>query len=569
MNFTGAAKHAMSIIPTLFSQAGGPVNSFSTLERFFGPFGGGTRFSITHKKALGVAAYFACIRNIAEDVGKLPLILYERQPDGGKKKAKDVQPLFDLIRRRPNPNMTAQVWKETSTADMAGWGNAYSEKQFNALGDVIALWPIHPSRVQTKRDGKTKEIFHIVHMDNGQPIRLEGENVLHQKGFGDGIVGLPVISVASESIGVAAAQQDFAAAFFANGTTVSGVLEHPAALSPEASQRMRESWNEIHQGALKSNKIAILEEGTKFRPTSIPMRHTQFIEGRQFSVEEVARWFRMPPHKIGHLLRATFSNIEQQSIEYVTDTLMPWFVRCEEQIGMDLIPPEDQSRLFFEFMVDALLRGDSEARANFYTKQWMIGALNQNEIRAKENMNGIGPAGDVYYVPANMVAQGISPPARQGDSGSRQIAAKDDVIDMVPAAAALPPAPAVDVLALLRRPLEAAAQRMVRKEIKAIKHNAKSATFEFCERITNFYEQHRGHIVNNFMPTAESLYEAHGITQREPLSFLTDMARTMCAEAMTAAGNAHKDGQIDNLCETWEANRPRAFVEQVLASIKG
>ena len=458
---------------------------------------------------------------------------------------------------------------------MLGWGNAYSEIQLNAMGDPIALWPMHPSRVETKRDPSTKRLFHIIHLDTGQTIRIEGKDMLHQKAFGDGIVGLSVISVAGDSVGVAAAQQDYAGAFFGNGSTVSGVLEHPGKLSPEATQRMRENWNEVHQGALKAHKITVLEEGTKFRPMSIPMRHTQFIEGRQFSVEEIARWFRMPPHKIGHLLRSTNNNIEQQAIEYVTDTLDPWLTRSEEQIGMQLIPLKDQGRLFFEFMIDKLLRGDSEARSNFYTKQWMIGALNQNEIRAKENMNGIGPAGDVYYVPASMVPQGDSPASTRG---GQQIAAKDDVIDMVPAAsAAIDTRTVGDVMlhagvnidGLLRRPLETVASMLVRKEIKAIKHNAKAETMDFAERIIHFYEAHKSHMVNNFMPAAESLYEAHGITQREPLAFVTELSRIMCSEAVVTARNAHKDEIIDSLCETWEANRPRAIVDQILASVKG
>lgn len=565
MNFSGAAKHLFSVIPSLFSQSGSaPPTSFDALDRFFTAFRGG-RYRVNHKKAMGVPTYFACIRNIAEDLGKTPLILYERMSDDGKVKALG-NPLYRLIRRRPNSDMTSQTWRETSTADMLGWGNAYSEIQFNAMGVPVALWPIHPSRVQTKRDPSTKRIFHVVHLDTGTAVRIEGENMLHLKGFGDGIVGMAVISVAGESVGVAAAQQDFAAAFFANGTTVSGVLEHPAALSPEASQRMRESWNEIHQGALNSNKVAILEEGTKFRPTSIPMRHSQFIEGRQFSVEEVARWFRMPPHKVGHLLRATFSNIEQQSIEYVTDTLLPWFLRWEGQLALQFIPEEDDERFFFEHMIDILLRGDSESRGKFYQIMWMIGTLNQNQIRAKENMNGIGPAGDVYYVPANMVPQGTSPTP---GSGTPALADKDGIIEMVPAPAALPPAPTVDVEALLRRPLDAAAERMVRKEIKALKHNAKSDGFEFGERISHFYQGHREHMVNNFMPAAQSLYEGLGITQREPLSFLTELARKMCAEAIVSASNAHKDGIVEKLCETWEANRPQAIVDQILASVKG
>ena len=566
MNFSRAVKHLGAVIPALFSQSGAPVNSFENLERSFSGLRTLGRFRVDHRKAMSVSAYYACIRNIAEDVGKLPLILYERQPDKGKEKATDVQPLFNLIRRRPNPDMTAQTWKETSTGDMLSWGNAYSEKQFNPMGDVVALWPIHPSRVQTKRDPSTKRLFHIVHLDTGQAIRIEAKNMLHQKGFGDGIVGMAVISAAGDSVGVAAAQQDYAGAFFGNGSTVSGVLEHPGRLSPEASQRMRENWNEVHQGALKAHKISVLEEGTKFRPMSIPMRHTQFIEGRQFSVEEIARWFRMPPHKIGHLLRSTNNNIEHQGIEYVTDTLDPWLTRSEEQIGMQLIPDERQGELFFEFMIDKLLRGDSEARANFYTKQWMIGALNQNEIRSKENMNGIGPAGDVYYVPASMVPQGTE---RAATRGGQQIAAKDDVIDMVPAASAALAIEGVDVDGLLRGPLETVAKMLVRKEIKAIKYNAKAESMEFAERIIYFYQGHREHMFNNFMPTTESLYEAHGIAKRQPLAFVTEFCRSMCDEAVVTARNAHKEEIIDSLCETWEANRPRAIVDQILASVKG
>jgi len=214
-------------------------------------------------------------------------------------------------------------------------------------------------------------------------------------------LGYSVLRAAAESLGLALAAQTFGATFFGNGTALSGVVEHPARLKDaEALKRFRQSWQEIYAGPDNAHKIAILEEGAKYAKIGVPPEEAQFIETRYFQTEEITRWFRMPPHKIQHLLRSTDNNIEHQDIEYTTDALMSWYVRWEQEVHWKLLGGADE--LLAEHVVNALMRGDMAARSAYYSKQWGIGALSQNDIRELDNMNPIGPDGDVYYVPVNM-----------------------------------------------------------------------------------------------------------------------------------------------------------------------
>ena len=263
--------------------------------------------------------------------------------------------------------------------------------------------------------------------DNGLSLVVSGDmsqmqveipmsDVLHLRGPGEDILGMSVIAQAAESIGIALAAQTFAATFFSGGMGSGGLLKHPGQLSDAARSNIRKSWSSLYSGPNKAHKVKILEEGLEYVQTTVPPNEAQFLETRQFQVTEIARWFRIAPHKIGDLSHATFSNIEQQSIDHVTDCLMPWLVRWEQEIQRTLIGVEHKKR-FASHNVNGLMRGDSSARANFYRTLSNLGTLSPNDIRDLEDLNPIAdPAGDSYFLMTNMATLGsiASAPTRDG-----------------------------------------------------------------------------------------------------------------------------------------------------------
>jgi HK97 family phage portal protein len=353
---------------------------------------------VTPATALTVGSVFACVRNLSEDVGKLPLILYRRKGEGKVRATDDAR--YRLMRKRPNDYQTAFTFRST----MTGWailhGYAVAQILRDGVGRPLSLQPIHPANVRlyTEEDGR---ILYRVNTGAGFEI-LEQDDVLHVNGFSDdGVLGHMMADLAQESIGLAIAADQYAASYFGNGATLGGILKHPGKLSDKASEKLRNDWAAMHGGPENAHKTAILEEGMAFEKTSESPKDSQGIEYRQFNVEDVARWFRMPPHKIGHLLRSTFSNIEHQAIEYVTDTLQPWCVRWEQESDRKLL--DDSDELFYEHLLDALLRGDTPTRTQALTAQFLNGALTLNEWRAIENRNPLPPeTGDVHFVPLNL-----------------------------------------------------------------------------------------------------------------------------------------------------------------------
>jgi HK97 family phage portal protein len=369
--------------------------------------GGGPTASgiaVSEATALNLSVVWACVRAVSETIASLPWLTYQREADGGKQQL-DNHEIAPLLRDAPNPEMSAFTWKETTVAHAMLWGNAYSEIVRSGKSDrIIALYPITPDRV-TPRRLPTGQIAYDVHIDGREPRTLDYPDVYHVPGLGfDGIVGYSVVHKARESMGLAAATERFGAAFFGNGAHAGGVLKHPKTLSDKAAKHLRESWEALHRGAERSHKPALLEEGMDWQQMSVPPNDSQFLETRQFQVEEICRWFRVPPHKVQHLLRSTFSNIEHQSIEFVVDTVRPWLVRMEQQADRKLIRPSERGRVYTHNLVDALLRGDAQSRSAANEIQFRNGALSIDDWRAIENRNPLPDGqGKKYFVPLNMV----------------------------------------------------------------------------------------------------------------------------------------------------------------------
>jgi HK97 family phage portal protein len=382
-------------------------------------FGAGQTSSgrhVTTSNALTSSSYYACVRNLSEDVGTLPIDLYRKRPDGGRDTVTN-KTLSRLLTIAPNQYMTSTVYRQAMMFAVVTWGNAYSEIVRNFRGQVIQLNFIHPSRVSVRKDSGVIW-YEVTGEIDGTAVshRLEFDDMLHIKGPSeDGIIGLTIIQLIAQSVGVALSEQDFNGEFYQNGAVISGVLSHPKTLQVEAQERLRESWKKF-SGTGKRHKPLVLEEDMTWTPMGIPPRDAQFIESRHFTVTELARWFRMPPHKIMHLEDATYSNIESQDRQYVTDTLMPWMLRIEQEMNMKLLTEgEVANGLYVEHNAEGRLRGDTVARAAFYRALFNMASISPNEIREKENMNPIEEEeGNSHFMQINLAPIDELPGANDG-----------------------------------------------------------------------------------------------------------------------------------------------------------
>jgi HK97 family phage portal protein len=372
-------------------------------------FGGTTSGkTVNERTAMQSAAVYACVRILAEAIAGLPLHVYRYRMDGGKERVAQ-HPLYYLLHNEPNPEMTSFVFRETLMSHLLLWGNAYAQMVRNGRGQVIALYPLLPNKMEVSR-APNGELVYTYRRDaeesrlnpSSATITLRRDEVLHVPGLGfDGLVGYSPIAMAKNAIGLSLATEEFGATFFANGANPGGVLEHPGVVKDP--DKLRESWHAQFSGT-NSHKIAVLEEGLKFHQMSIPPEDAQFLETRKFQINEIARIFRVPPHMVGDLEKSSFSNIEQQSLEFVKYTLDPWVVRWEQSLQQSLILPSEKSAIFIKFNVDGLLRGDYQSRMNGYAVGRQNGWMSANDIRELEDMNRIPTeeGGDLYLVNGNM-----------------------------------------------------------------------------------------------------------------------------------------------------------------------
>ena len=398
----------MGFISDLFRTRDAPVNrtSGSAYSFFLGNSTSGKR--VNQKSAMQMTAVYSCVRILSEAVASLPIHVYRYNAQGGKEKAFN-HPLYFLLHDEPNPEMTSFVFRETLMTHLLLWGNAYAQIIRNGKGEIVALYPLMPDRMTVDRDENGKLYYeYTISTDDpytlkGSTVRLEPRDVLHVPGLGfDGLVGYSPIAMAKNAIGLAIAAEEYGSKFYANGAAPSGVLEHPGTLKDPA--KVRDSWSETFGGSANSHKIAVLEEGMKYTPISINPNEAQFLETRKFQINEIARIFRVPPHMVGDLEKSSFSNIEQQSLEFVKYTLDPWVSRWEQSMIRSLLSKEEKSTYFIKFNVDGLLRGDYESRMNGYAIGRQNGWMSANDIRELENLDRI-PAelgGDLYLINGNM-----------------------------------------------------------------------------------------------------------------------------------------------------------------------
>ena len=352
-------------------------------------------------RALTYAAVWSAVRVISETIAALPWRAHKRI-DGGNELL-DGSDLDYILHVQANPEQSAFSFRETALAHALLWGNGYGEIERNNRGDAWNIWTLPPDKVTPDRtqDGK---LWYVV---NGQPV-IEAKDMFHLKGLGfDGLTGYPVIEHAARSIGLGIALDTMAAATFANGGAPGVIIKQTTgkSLSPEGVANLIKTFEDRFRGPSNAAKAMYLDAGMEADKLELPLSTLQFLESRKFQIAEVARWFRVPPHKLGDLERSTFSNIEHQSLEFVTDTLIPWITRLETEAQIKLIGRNNRmGRVYTKINVSGLLRGDIKSRYEAYGVGRDKGWLSANDIRSMEDMNSV-PGGDEYLVQAQMIPQ--------------------------------------------------------------------------------------------------------------------------------------------------------------------
>lgn len=372
----------------------------------FGPTTSGK--SVNEFTAMQTTAVYSCVRILSEAIASLPLHVY-RYKGAGKERVFD-HPLYHILHDEPNSEMTSFVFRETLMSHLLIWGNAYAQIIRDGAGRVVALYPLLPNKMTVYRD-KNGEIYYAYTRSSDEnpnfkeygTVMLRREDVLHIPGLGfDGLMGYSPIAMARNAVGMTIACEEYGASFFANGANPGGVLEHPGVLKDPT--KVRDSWNSIYQGSSNAHKVAVLEEGMKYQQIGIPPEEAQFLETRKFQINEIARLYRIPPHMVGDLEKSSFSNIEQQSLEFVKYTLDPWVIRWEQALARSLLLPDEKKQYFIKLNVDGLLRGDYQSRMTGYATARQNGWMSANDIREMEDLNPIAPeeGGDLYLVNGSM-----------------------------------------------------------------------------------------------------------------------------------------------------------------------
>ena len=388
---------------------------------------------VNERTAMQTTAVYACVRILAEAVASLPLHVYEYRDDGGKKLVHD-HSLYYLLHDEPNPEMTSFVFRETLMSHLLIWGNAYAQIIRDGAGRVLGLYPLLPDKMDVQRDDRGN-IYYVYSRNSDEnpmfkeyrDIRLKAEDVLHIPGLGfDGLIGYSPIAMAKNAVGMTLACEEYGASFFANGANPGGVLEHPGVLKDPS--KVRESWNSVYRGVNNAHKIAVLEEGMKYQQIGIPPEEAQFLETRKFQINEIARLYRIPPHMVGDLDKSSFSNIEQQSLEFVKYTLDPWVIRWEQSLQRSLLLPGEKGKYFIKLNVDGLLRGDYQSRMNGYAVGRQNGWFSANDIREMENMNPIPDeqGGNLYLINGAMTKLEDAGAFAKTDTGQQNTPAQEN-----------------------------------------------------------------------------------------------------------------------------------------------
>lgn len=367
--------------------------------------------AVNGERALSSTGVLAAVRILSEAVAQLPLHIYERA--GGKKSIVENHPLQAILHDSPCPELTSFEFREMMMGSLLCYGNAFAEIERGTSGNVIALWPLPGARTQMRRDVNGDAYCETWLGANRETIPRR--NVLHLRGFCTyGLMGLDLIRTASSAIGLAMAQEEYSARHYGNGAMPSSIVSRPAGaprLDDQGRSAIRNGIKQLYGGLSNAGRVALLEEGMEWKPAGISPKDSQLIEGKKFSITDIARIFLIPPPMLMELDRATFTNIESQGISFVVYTLMSWLRRWEQRIGLDLLAEGERKRYFAEFLVDGLMRGDAKTRYEAYASAIQNGWMSRNEVRDKENLDPVD-GGDELLFPVN-----LAPVSKLGDLG--------------------------------------------------------------------------------------------------------------------------------------------------------
>lgn len=514
---------------------------------------------VTTSTALSVAAVWACVRVLSESVAQLPIILYRR--DGNFKERATEHPLYSLLHTAPNPEMTAYHWKQTMMVHLATHGNAYSEIEWGSDGYPVALWPLRPDRTTPVRVEGV--LVYDVELPDGKMVRLPAHRVLHIPGLGfDGTVGYSPIKVHRDTIGLTMATQEFGSRFFSNGARPGLILKHPATLSDDGARRLKETIEGAYTGLSNAHRAMILEEGMDIDTVGIPPDAAQFLETRQFQIADIARIYRVPPHMIQDMGRATWANTEEMAEEFVRYTLMPYMKGIEETIGLKLLVRDERDTYFPEFLVDSLLRANTEQRYSAYATGVQSGFLTVNEVRAKENLNPIA-GGDKPYMPLNLApmdGRNVPVATEQRSIETREDAETfaDDRVKQADSFVSL---------------FDDTLGRSVRRETKAIRrlvatHLGQRSADEFMAKVAEFYGEFKGLFVRDFTPLLlTQSQQAYLAAMRElgmGKEFNEKEFRQFIDEFLANAAANYIGGSQTEIEKAMESDNPEDAVNEVL-----
>ena len=398
----------MTVLSQLLSMRSSLENPQTPLSQAFDFFEPGVRTEagtpVGERHALGYPPFWRGVNLISADVSKLPLRVYERTEQQGRRRAIE-HPAWTLLRRKPNPLQTSSALRRQLTLHALVYGNGLAEIDRDGAARPTAIWPLDPKRVTMVRRGE--RLFYVVTDDSGGSRVLRSENVLHIAGLGyDGLSGYPVVSLLAEALGLGIAAQRFGAKFFGRGSHQSVVIRHPGALKPEARERLRKSWQSIYGGLENAHGVAVLCEGAEVTKVSVDPEAAQYIETRKFEIRDVANILGLPPHLLGDDSRISYNSLEQENQAYLDRSLDHWLCLWEDEAADKLLSEEELrgETHFIEHDRAALLSTDLKSRWEAYRVARDAGFMSADEIRARENMPPLGRAGELYWQPLNVAA---------------------------------------------------------------------------------------------------------------------------------------------------------------------
>lgn len=491
---------------------------------------------VDNETALKYSTFWACVKIISETIAYLPWHVHQ---EGNKKRAFSEHHLDNIIYKRPNYEQNSFIFKELMYRQALTWGNFYAEIERNGLGDIVNLWPIDASRVDLTRDSSGRLVYDVANQGASNSA-LYANDIFHVKGPSpDGIRGYSIIEMAKESISMGLAAESFGASFFGNGAIPGTVITNDgtAKLDKDGIKNLKATWNREHKGPRNRHKTEYLDRGLKVQPIGIPPGDAQFIETRQFQNTEMCRWFRMPPHKVADLLRATHNNIESSNIEFVTDAILPWVTRCEKEADFRLLGHEP--RLYTKMKIMGLLRGDSAARKEYYKALADLGVLSIDEIRELEDLDPLEKDGDLRMVQVNRVTLERMKRGELGTSG-KSTASVASII-------------------------EEQAERFCKFELnKVAKFDLRSSDNE----IVNFYAEHAKSCADGFYRSSVALCDVLGKDSQKVDQKLKQFFGNYCSDSAETIKNSIVSDNKVAVLSSWKTRKPQTLARDLINYLK-